>query len=137
MQNLFTYGSLMCDDIMGKVAGCRTDGRQAILKDYFRLKIRGEEYPGLVARPGTEVQGVLYLGLPAEAIKRLDTFEGNLYARQEVRVITDRGDPCKAMVYVIKPRYRHLLSDEEWSFAHFLAVGKTQFEGAYLGFRRI
>jgi hypothetical protein len=50
---------------------------------------------------------------------------------------TEPGGPCKAMVYVIKPRYRHLLTAEEWSFAHFLAVGKAQFEKAYFGFRRI
>jgi hypothetical protein len=49
MLNLFTYGSLMCDDIMNKVAGCHADRHQATLKDYFRAKIRGEEYPGIVA----------------------------------------------------------------------------------------
>jgi hypothetical protein len=41
------------------------------------------------------------------------------------------------MAYVIKPRYQHLLTAEEWSFAYFLAVGKSQFEQAYSGFRRI
>jgi gamma-glutamylcyclotransferase (GGCT)/AIG2-like uncharacterized protein YtfP len=137
MLNLFTYGSLMCDDIMDKVAGCHADRRQATLKDYFRAKIRGEEYPGIVARQGTEVKGVVYLDLPAEAIARLDTFEGKLYVRREVSVITDADSPRQAMAYVIKPRYQHLLTAEEWSFAYFLAVGKSQFEQAYSGFRRI
>lgn len=137
MDNLFTYGSLMCEDIMAKVAGCQADRRQATLKGYFRARIRGEEYPGIIARPDTEVEGVLYHDLPAEAIDRLDTFEGKLYARQAVTVITAEGDPCSAMAYVVKPRYRHLLTGEAWSFAHFLAVGKAEFEKAYFGFRAL
>jgi gamma-glutamylcyclotransferase (GGCT)/AIG2-like uncharacterized protein YtfP len=135
MINLFTYGSLMCSDIMVKVAGCQADSSPALLNNYFRSNIRDREYPGITPRPGTMVTGVLYLNLSSEAIQRLDTFEGELYQRQFVEVVTEHHGMLKAMTYVIKPQYRDLLTDEEWSFTYFLAVGKKRFEETYFGFQ--
>lgn len=137
MTNLFTYGSLMCADIMHRVAGCRAQSAEAVLMAFHRSKIIREEYPGIVPRPESKVSGVLYFRLPDEAIRRLDIFEGELYARQEVEVILPEHGVCHAMTYVIKPRYRDRLSDEEWSYAHFLAVGKARFEKDYFGFEKI
>jgi gamma-glutamylcyclotransferase (GGCT)/AIG2-like uncharacterized protein YtfP len=137
MINLFTYGSLMCSDIMFQVAGCRADFVSATLKGFKRSTVRGEEYPGIVAHPGAEVKGVLYLRLPPQAIKRLDIFEGEQYSRSDVQIVTEQCFPGKAMAYIIKPEYRGLLTDEPWSYEHFLAVGKAKFLQAYLGFERI
>ncbi len=137
MQNLFTYGSLMCSDIMFQVAGCRADCIPATLKDFKRSCIRGEEYPGIAAHPGAEVEGVLYLDLPPGAMVRLDSFEGEQYVRQEVQVLTQQSGFRLAMAYVIKPEYRELLTDETWSYEHFLAVGKFEFLKVYQGFRKI
>ncbi len=136
MHNLFTYGSLMSSDIMYHVAGCPANFVAATLKDFKRSRIRGEEYPGIVAHPGAEVEGILYLDLAPTAIERLDTFEGAQYSRQEVQVMTQHG-PCFAMSYVIKPEYSDLLTGEAWSYAHFLAVGKAKFLEAYVGFCKI
>lgn len=137
MINIFTYGSLMCSDIMFKVADCRSEFVEAVLRDFFRSGIRAEEYPGIVTQPGTEVSGVLYLNLPAKAIKRLDGFEGEMYSRQEVNVISDNIGLTKAMAYVFKPKYKHLLTNEPWSYSRFLAVGKPKFEAAYMGYKSI
>lgn len=137
MTNLFTYGSLMCNDIMCRVAGCRASFVSATLKDFRRSTLHGVDYPGITTYPGAEVQGVLYLDLPTEAIERLDNFEGEQYIRQEVLVMTKNGTPGKAMAYIIKPEYNHLLTGEPWSYQHFLAVGKAKFLDAYLGFQRI
>lgn len=136
MTNLFTYGSLMCSDIMDHVAGCQAESVSAVLKNFKRSKIRGEEYPGIVAHPGAEVEGVLYRGLSPQAMERLDSFEGAQYLRQEVQLQTEAGS-CLAMAYVIKPEYSHLLTDETWSYADFLAVGKARFLEAYVGFQKI
>lgn len=137
MPNLFTYGSLMCSDILCHVAGCRVDFVPASLKDFQRSRINGQEYPGIVAHPGGEVEGVLYLELPQAAMERLDNFEGEQYTRQEVTVITRQFIQLKAMVYVIKPEYSFLLTGVAWSYEHFLAVGKTTFLQAYVGFEKI
>ncbi|MFH0784889.1 MAG: gamma-glutamylcyclotransferase family protein [Pseudomonadota bacterium] len=135
--NLFTYGSLMCSDIMYHVAGCRSDFIPAILKDFKRSRIRGEEYPGIVAQPGAEVAGVLYLNLPPEAMERLDSFEGEQYCRQEVQLVTEHFPSVTAMAYVITHENHNLLTGENWSYEHFLAVGKDKFITAYIGFKNI
>lgn len=134
MTNLFTYGSLMCSDIMAKVAGCQNDCTQASLHNFFRAKMRNEEYPGIMPQPDTKVLGVLYVNLTAVALHRLDLFEGEMYQRQEVEVVTETNRLTPAMTYVIKPQYRHLLSDKEWDFSEFLSAGKEKFEKSYIGF---
>ena len=137
MLNLFTYGSLMCSDIMYQVAGCRPDSVPANLKDFFRSRIRGEEYPGIVFQPGSKVSGILYQDLPPSAMERLDRFEGRQYLRQEVQVLTEGHGLCTADTYVIHPEHKELLTGEPWSYEHFLAVGKARFLSVYLGFQEI
>lgn len=137
MPNVFTYGSLMCSDIMYHVAGFQPDFVPASLRDFFRSRIRGEEYPGIIHRPRSEVAGVLYLDLPLSAMERLDRFEGSQYIRQEVQVLTERHGLCTAATYVIHPEHKELLTDEPWSYEYFLAVGKSRFLSAYLGFQEI
>jgi len=137
MNHLFTYGSLMCADIMQRVAGCRAQSTEAVLRDFFRSGIHREDYPGIVPRPGASVTGVLYLDLPAEAVRRLDVFEGELYERRQVEVFSPDYGVCSAMAYVVKDCYRDRLNNKEWSYAQFLATGKANFEKAYLGFDRI
>ncbi len=134
MTNLFTYGSLMCSDIMAKVADCRPNCTPATLHDFFRAKVHNEEYPGIVPLQDSMVAGLLYLGLTAEALDRLDIFEGEMYQRQEVALLTENNPRTKAMTYVIKPEYRHLLTDKEWNFSEFLSTGKEKFEKSYFGF---
>lgn len=137
MVNIFTYGSLMCRDIMSRVADCRIESDQAILDDFYRSKIQNEEYPGIVPQSGSKVSGVLYLNLSSEALQRLDLFEGELYQRQEVEVRSENNGKVRAMTFVIKPGYGDRLTGEAWSFNHFLAVGKKRFQASYLGFQGI
>lgn len=137
MIDLFTYGSLMCDDIMFAVIGCQLQSSNAVLYDYYRSRVRNEEYPGITPQPGAQVDGVLYLDLPESAIERLDVFEGKFYERQVVQVRTENFDQMNVMAYVIKPHYSHILTYTEWSYTHFLETGKQKFEMAYFGFHDI
>lgn len=122
---------------MFRVAGCKTNYTQATLNNFFRSKIHNEEYPGIIAQANAVVSGILYFDLAAKAIGCLDLFEGEMYQRQEVEVIMENQDQATAMTYVIKPRYQHLLTDKEWSFSEFLAVGKARFEESYFGFQEL
>ena len=127
----------MCSDIMFKAAGCKLQYSQALLSNFFRSKIRNEEYPGIVPKPGCTVAGVVYFDLSIKAIKRLDVFEGELYGRKEEVVITEKNHSITAMTYVIQPQYRDILTGEEWSFTDFLTGGKRKFEKTYFGFQDI
>lgn len=137
MTHLFTYGSLMCNDIMARVAGYHPRGLPATLVGYHRSRVRNEEYPGIFPQPGCQVKGILYLDIPPRALERLDQFEGDYYHRSEVDVVGEDTTLHRAMTYIIKHEYQALLTNEEWSYADFLAVGKTKFLQDYLGFYKI
>ncbi len=137
MASLFTYGSLMCADIMCRVAGCRPAALSAELSGYRRSSLQGRLYPAIVPSPGGRVSGVLYLDLPASALHRLDIFEGELYRREDLAVVTGKGEEQPAMGYVLRAAYHHLLTNTPWDFAEFTARGKKPFEEAYLGFQQI
>lgn len=137
MTNLFTYGSLMCGDIMVQVSGQQPSQQTAYLDDYFCSKIHLETYPGIAPSVDNRVKGVLYFDIAPEALMRLDTFEGEYYERKEVTVQTEALGLVKAMAYIIKPQYKHLMTGTAWSFEDFLHTGKRQFEMQYEGFGKI
>ncbi len=131
----FTYGSLMCEDIMGAV--CATAPLMptpARLEGFRRAPVLGAEYPGMVPAAGGLVEGVLYLDLPATAWPRLDAFEGDEYCRSAVEVELADGRRLTAWAYVFKPEYAARLGEGEWDFARFLETGKARFEALYMGF---
>lgn len=133
--NLFTYGTLMVPEIMHQVAGCVLDSIEVTLAGYVRYGVQGEQYPGLAQKEGCSVDGVLYLDVDAEALKRLDIFEGRMYSRDAVKVVQKDGQgQLDAMVYVFKPEYAHLLTGEAWDFLGFLQRGRKIFENEYEGY---
>lgn len=132
--DLFAYGTLMSRDIMEKVAGCRPASVAATLAGYRRTLVRDEVYPGIAEDGRGEVAGILYCDLPAEAVRRLDAFEGEMYERRRVVVTVDGGSAGAAMTYVFRPEFRHLLTDVPWDYERFLASGRQRFESGYSGF---
>lgn len=64
----------------------------AILHGWRRHRVRGADYPGIIADSAssdkTSVLGTLVTGLTDGDIHRLDLFEGDEYVRQEVSVRT-------------------------------------------------
>jgi gamma-glutamylcyclotransferase (GGCT)/AIG2-like uncharacterized protein YtfP len=137
MINLFTYGSLMCSDIMFPVADCRLGYTRAILKDFFRSEIINEEYPGITPKAGALVTGILYFNLSLPAIRRLDIFEGELYVRQHIQVATEEYGIIEAMTYVFRQEHSGMLTNTEWRYEKFLTSGKKKFTDAYFGFDEI
>lgn len=134
----FTYGSLMCEDIMSAVCGLPcTRHAAATLAGHRRHPVIGQHYPGMVPAPGAAVAGVLYLDLPDAAWPRLDAFEGEEYDRVPVRVALADGSTLAAWTYLFKPRHASRLGAGEWDFEHFLRHGKARFEAAYLGFGKL
>ncbi|MFU2488062.1 gamma-glutamylcyclotransferase family protein [Thauera sp. WH-1] len=130
----FTYGSLMCEDIMAAVCGAHAAYRPATLQGHRRHAVVGVAYPGMVPNADHRVQGVLYLELPDSAWPRLDAFEGEEYERRIVTVETDGGAHAQAWTYVFRPRFAHRLAPADWDFDHFLRVGKARFMADYVGF---
>jgi hypothetical protein len=81
------------------------------------------------------VDGVVYLDVSNEDIRRLDQFEGDLYDRQSQRVIMESGEGVVADAYVLKETYSHMTDDDEWDPLWFARDGLPVFLGGYRGFR--
>jgi gamma-glutamylcyclotransferase (GGCT)/AIG2-like uncharacterized protein YtfP len=121
VSRLFAYGTLLVAEVMERVAGRSFPAEHAVLLGWRRRLLRGATYPGLVPAPGESVEGLLYAGLDAGALARIDRFEGALYERRELTVALDSGKSRPAFVYVLRPEHRGLLSELPWSEAEFRA----------------
>jgi len=135
--DLFTYGTLMSPEIMMKVAGCQLVSVPVTLSGYQRSLVRGEVYPGITEVDEAQVDGVLYLEVPAAALQRLDVFGGEMYERRGVTVQEEGGIAREAMTYVFRPEFIALLTNIPWDFAEFLASGKKRFVDDYFGLSEI
>ncbi len=111
----------MLPEVMELVAGGSFARRPARLRGYRRRLLRGEVFPALVPAAGEEVAGVLWEGLDAAALARIDRFEGAPYARPRLRVETASGEAREAFVYVLRPEHAALASDADWDEAEFRA----------------
>ncbi len=133
---VFTYGSLMCEDIMTAIAGNCVRVSEAVLREHQRKAVRNEPYPGMVPAPASSVNGVLYSDVSKQGLKALDAFEGEMYQRVEVDIELQDGKTTRAFVYRIRPQFQHVLTGDEWDFDEFLKNGKQSFLVEYTGFRR-
>lgn len=134
MIHIFTYGSLMFDEIWSGVVEGTYDRLDGTLFGFERKSIRNEHYPAVIPGPITSsVEGVLYLDIQKEDLLRLDSFEGSFYRRQTVQIQTD-NNIFAAEAYILDPSYRHVLSDETWDPKRFEAEGIQSFISSYFGF---
>lgn len=133
--HVFTYGSLMFDQIWSKVVGGVYEKSSATLYGYKRRKIRGAIYPALI--PGTDadsVDGTIYLNVSRSDTEILDEFEGEYYRQEMAECELSDGSSIIASVYVFKERYRNLIEDEEWDPAWFSEAAIDLFLTEYEGF---
>ncbi|OOQ85628.1 putative disease resistance protein Aig2 [Penicillium brasilianum] len=104
---LFCYGTLMAPQMLHRVihGSPKPEPWQkslirfqpALLHGYRRHRVRGADYPGIVAESDPEstsdtaVLGVLVYGLTDGDIYRLDKYEGSEYVKETVKVRTARA----------------------------------------------
>jgi gamma-glutamylcyclotransferase (GGCT)/AIG2-like uncharacterized protein YtfP len=132
---LFAYGTLLCPDIWVQVTGHDGPPFPATLSGYQRYRVRGEDYPALVAEPGVRVNGVLYRGLTDLHWQQLDRFEGDLYRRVRVVVDLDDGQRIEAFTYLLDSAKADRIEPVVWEVAPFLTNGKSRFQETYIGFQ--
>jgi gamma-glutamylcyclotransferase (GGCT)/AIG2-like uncharacterized protein YtfP len=108
MTNVFTYGSLMFPEVWTLVVAGAYRSIAATADDHARHAVAGQDYPGMVARAGGRVAGVLYLDVSAEDVARLDHFEGDDYRRVEVPLVDADGVARTGATYLYLPAGRLL-----------------------------
>lgn len=127
--HLYAYGTLQVGAIFAQIVGRAIEGQPATLTGYACYRISDCVYPAIVEAPGSEVRGVVYLGLTAEELERLDVYEGHLYERREVRVRQEDGS-LLVETYVLRPEHRHRLSSEAWDRERFERLHLTSYLAA-------
>jgi len=133
-RHCFTYGSLMWADIMARVCGHEFASEPASLADHRRHPVRGQDYPGLRATPGSLVPGRLYLDVTADAWARLDSFEGEEYERADVVVALADGRVLPAQAYRFRDEFAGRLMPGDWDAEAFGREGRARFISRYVGF---
>ena len=132
---VFTYGSLMIPRVMEAVCGRTFDALDALLQGYARYALRGETYPGLVPEDAVATEGVLWQGVDADSLRRLDVFEGDWYTRESVTVLTGAGSEelaCEAQTYVLVPAQHFRVSRRRWSRDRFETRYLQRFLSSYV-----
>lgn len=125
--NVFAYGTLQIPEVMRAVSGGDYPARPARLDGYARFSLAGRSFPGLRLQPGAATDGLLYGGIDAEALRRLDEFEDDFYRRETLSVVTEAGERLAAEVYVVPPEHYGLLIEEPWDLEEFRRTGLGAF----------
>ena len=117
--NLFVYGTLMVPAVMQAVTGRLFESVPATLSGYTRYRVKRHVYPGIIPTEFGYVDGLLCRAVDADSLQRLDAFESEVYDRRNVLVHLADNDKVEAFTYIIAQRYKHLLSNDDWSLARF------------------
>lgn len=131
--NIFTYGSLMVPSIFASVTGQEFKSQRAALSGYARFCLEHDCYPGITETAGAITDGMVYFNIDDDVVKKLDSFEGDYYRRTPVCISLDDKSVIKAETYVIKPGYRHMLSERTWNFEEFKNKFQDEFIHKYFG----
>jgi gamma-glutamylcyclotransferase (GGCT)/AIG2-like uncharacterized protein YtfP len=101
------------------VAGRRFAAEPARLAGFRRSALAGVVSPAVLPAPGAMTDGIVYAGLDAAAVARIDRFEGELYERRALSVALASGAHCEAFVYVLRPEHFALATDADWDLEAF------------------
>lgn len=134
MKHLFTYGSLMFEDVWHRLVRGHYLSQKATLQGYARRAIKNDVYP-LIFEANEWVEGRVYYEISDEDLVILDTFEGEYYERKEVELLVE-NKKINAYTYVLKEAYYDLIDSKVWNDALFAQEGIQSFLEGYKGFLR-
>lgn len=134
--NIFTYGTLMSEEIWNNVVIAKYKFDKAKLSGFGKKKLKDREYPGLIRCEGSITDGVIYYDVAEEDVNRLDKFEGEEYERVKVIVEKD-SDAIEAFTYLYKNEFSENILRLEWSYDDFLKNGFESFRNKYKGWGKI
>ncbi len=112
--NVFVSGPLMFKEVFQAVTGKTFPAQSGLLHGYAQFAIRDEGQAAMIPFPDRAVDGVVYIDVDAEALARMDAFQGNRFEREEVTVESEAGAWLEAEAYCLKLRRRKVLSVDDW-----------------------
>lgn len=90
MQHLFVYGSLLFPELTEKLTGKTFKSVVAVLSGFKRFALKGCDYPAIIPKNSSDVEGLLLLNVDEESMKILTFFEGGEYKKQDVVVTSEK-----------------------------------------------
>ncbi|MDH4395493.1 MAG: gamma-glutamylcyclotransferase [Limnobacter sp.] len=137
---MFVYGSLMFDEVWGRVVKGRYDSFPATASHLVRLAVPGETYPAAVPLEGASIQGLVWQNVGLSDLERLDAFEGREYTRVSIEVLpvscagTNQAmiKPYTAWIYLWK-QPELLNSEMLWNVEAFKNEGLPLFLAKHVG----
>lgn len=115
MTNIFVYGTLLNTEVLQLLINEPLSLQKAELINYKRVTVLGEVFPAIFPEKNSKVDGAVIMGLNDSNIDLLDEYEDILYDRKSVTVALTNKHQVLCETYIVKPEYRHLLSDQAWS----------------------
>ncbi|MCO6046881.1 gamma-glutamylcyclotransferase [Aeoliella sp. ICT_H6.2] len=127
MSHVFVYGTLIAPEMISAVTGQLFHGTTAVAPGFKRAYLTERVYPGIVVDPASEVEGLVYLDVDEESLRRLDYFEGPEYVRGTLAVRLEDGRQVQAQAYIIPAANGHLMTERPWSVEYFVAQDLSGF----------
>lgn len=121
MQRLFVYGTLQVPAVIGRIVPRTLPAEPATLHGYRRGRVARADFPGIVPKADCSVQGQLLKQLQPEDLVLLDRYEGELYHRVMVEVVTEQATKVKCWVYVMARWASDRVLDEDWELGGYRA----------------
>ena len=137
MVNVFTYGSLMFEEVWSRLISSDYKKASATLHGFIRTAVIDETYPVIsIGKASDFVNGVVYFDVKKNDIARLDDFEGDYYIRKNLPVQLSDGAEFEAQTYILNKEFSHIVSSEDWDPDHFKKCTMPRFITNYVGFKR-
>lgn len=117
---LFVYGTLQLPEKLQSLLGRVPSLELATLHDYRCGLVARADFPGIVPQQDSVVNGQVLAPLDQSELEILDQYEGELYQRLRVTVMTARG-PVNVWVYAIVPWARGRVTQQVWTVEAYRA----------------
>lgn len=117
--SLFAYGTLRHPDIITAVIGREPEREEVDLKGFVRFRIKNADFPGIFPRDNERIDGTCFYDITSRELKQLDTYESDLYVRQQVSISHRDGNTSIAYAYVLPPEHESVCTDESWDLNQY------------------
>ncbi len=134
MMNIFTYGTLMFNQVWRQVVKGNYKSKPGILFGYECRALKEEIHPCLIkGSPVNKVEGVIYFNVVDSDVQILDRFEGLEYKKVKENCLLQNGAKVVTETYIWNGSLE-LVSSEPWDAERFEKEEIQLFVQRYKGF---
>jgi hypothetical protein len=111
---VFVYGPLMMRDVLKVVVGRELVRRDGTVNGYMQLRLKDQVQAALIPFPDAVTEGVVFMDVDEESLRKMDEYFGVSFERGEVNVQVGEGEWIEAETHFFKLSRRKALSSKPW-----------------------